>query len=110
MIRKKLQGYKKQDSVYEIFSPIHFITEEKVIEKLEACKYQCYYCNSTVKLVYGPRDSEQWTLDRINNSMGQNTDNVLISCLGCNLKRRNRDVNKFLFTKRLVIKKLDRNV
>ena len=56
---------------------------------------------------YGKRDPKQWTLDRIDNTMGHNTNNVLISCLACNLKRRNRTVEKFLFTKQLTIIKAE---
>lgn len=104
-IHKKLNGYKSQDEKVEIYSKHYFITADQVLEKLVACQYKCYYCNMDVKIEYTTRDMEQWTLDRIDNRMGHNTDNVLISCLGCNLKRRNRTVEKFLITKRLIIEK-----
>ena len=51
------------------------------------------------------RQMNQWTLDRIDNNFGHNKNNLVISCLECNLKRRNIDKDKFLFTKRLNIKK-----
>jgi hypothetical protein len=105
-ILKKLRGYKAQDDKYEIYSVHHFIKPEQVADKLETCNYKCYYCNESVKTEYSCRDMLQWTLDRIDNTMGHNTNNVLISCLGCNLKRRNRSVKKFLFTKQLVIQKI----
>lgn len=104
-ILKKLRGYKSQDDKYEIYSSIHFITLDQVTEKLNKCDYTCYYCKEPLKMEYEARDMKQWTLDRIDNTMGHNTSNVLISCLGCNLKRRNRSVKKFLFTKQLVITK-----
>ena len=44
-------------------------------------------------------------LDRINNDLGHNKDNVKIACLGCNLKRRRLNMDKFLFTKQLKIQK-----
>ena len=53
------------------------------------------------------RQNNQWTLDRIDNSCGHNIDNVLISCLECNLKRRDMDKDKFYFTQNLQIKKID---
>ena len=105
-IIKKLNGYKSQDEKVEIYSEYHFIKPDEVVEKLMACEYSCYYCKQKVKMEYTKRDMEQWTLDRIDNTMGHNTKNVLISCLGCNLKRRNRTVEKFLFTKQLVIQKV----
>jgi hypothetical protein len=104
-ILKKLRGYKAQDDKYEIFSDYYFIKPEQVLEKLVACDYTCYYCKQPVKTKYTCREKDQWTLDRIDNTMGHNTTNVLISCLQCNLKRRNRPVHKFLFTKQLVIQK-----
>jgi len=105
-ILKKLRGYKSQDLKFNIYSDFYFITPDLVQDKLTQCNYTCFYCKNTVKTEYFKRDSLQWTLDRIDNTMGHNKDNVLISCLGCNLKRRNRTVDKFLFTKQLIIKKI----
>ena len=106
MIAKKLHGYKSQDKKFEIYSDYHCIKRDEVVQKLKECDYTCYYCKDKVLMEYGKRDPKQWTLDRIDNTMGHNTNNVLISCLACNLKRRNRTVEKFLFTKQLKISKV----
>ncbi len=105
-MNRKLQGYKSQDKKSEIYSEYHFIKEEQVLQLLESCDFTCYYCNEKVLIHYEKGDKKQWTLDRKDNTMGHNKNNVLISCLGCNLKRRNRTVEKFLFTKQLVIQKV----
>jgi hypothetical protein len=105
-ILKKLKGYKSQDEKYNIFSDYYFIKLEDVKNKLIECNYTCYYCKLNVKMDYTKREMMQWTLDRIDNTMGHNTNNVLISCLGCNLKRRTKSVDRFLFTKQLVVKKI----
>ena len=77
-----------------------------MVQKLVESKLKCYYCKSEMTLIYEKvRQMNQWTLDRIDNSLGHNGDNVLISCLECNLKRRNTSKDKFLFTKQLNIKK-----
>ena len=47
------------------------------------------------------KQKNQWSLDRIDNDIGHNTDNVVISCLKCNLDRGTKDINKFNFTKKL---------
>jgi hypothetical protein len=105
VILKKLSGYKQQDKKNKIYSDYHFITAEQVSELLEACSYNCHYCTKPVKMEYEKREGSQWTLDRIDNLMGHNSGNVLISCLTCNLQRRNRSVAKFVSTKQLVVKK-----
>ena len=53
------------------------------------------------------RDPKQWSVDRINNDLGHNNDNYVLACLDCNLKRRCRSSDKFLFTKQLNIIKQD---
>ena len=107
-ITKKLQGYKQQDSKHNIYSKYHFITKESTIQRLVESKLSCFYCNTNLMLFYKEcKQSNQWTLDRIDNSMGHNSNNVVISCLECNLKRRNTDLKKFLYTKQLSIKKID---
>jgi hypothetical protein len=52
------------------------------------------------------REEKQWTLDRLDNAIGHTKDNVVISCLKCNLERRCLNDEKFLFTKQMrLIKK-----
>ena len=105
-IDKKISSYKQQDIDKKIYDTQHFITFETIIEKLKECNLTCYYCTHKMFLVYDiVREAKQWTLDRINNDIGHNTDNVLISCLECNLKRRRTNKDAFLFTKQLVIVK-----
>ncbi len=58
------------------------------------------------------RDENQWTLDRINNYDEHSNENTIICCLKCNLQRRRKNSDKFLFTKQLetnqiIIKKND---
>ena len=45
----------------------------------------------------------QWTLDRIDNNLGHNVGNLVISCLNCNLKRRRINKNSFMMTKNMTI-------
>ena len=110
-ISSKLNNYKQQDVLKKVYDERKLINLEQVICKLQESGLKCLYCKEEVYLLYKMvREMKQWTLDRIDNTMGHNQGNVLISCLACNLKRRNRPVKKFLFTKQLVIKKSDENV
>ena len=107
-ITKKLHGYKQQDSKHMIYSKHHFIPIDTTVQRLVESKLKCFYCEQKLMLFYKEsKQDNQWTLDRIDNSMGHNSNNVVISCLECNLKRRNTDLDKFKYTKQLHIKKLD---
>jgi hypothetical protein len=105
-LKKKISGYKAQDVRKNVLLPLKFITYEILIQKLVESKLKCYYCLNEMALIYeNVRQMNQWTLDRIDNNLGHNSDNVLISCLECNLKRKDMNKDKFLFTKQLKIKK-----
>jgi len=80
----------------------NLITLDNVIEKLVSCKLKCYYCNKNMKLFFEKvRDEEQWTLDRLNNYDEHSNENTIVCCLKCNLQRRRKNSDKFLFTKQL---------
>jgi hypothetical protein len=105
-INKKLSGYKSQDQKKKLFCNDKFITFEQTLIKLKECNLTCYYCANPIYIFYEiVRENKQWTLDRIDNSLGHYNDNVLISCLECNLKRKTTNKNYFLFSKQLVINK-----
>ena len=68
------------------------------------CEFKCEYCANEILILYDLcREKYQWTLDRIDNMKGHNLDNVLISCLDCNLKKKKQNMAAFLFTKNLKI-------
>jgi 5-methylcytosine-specific restriction endonuclease McrA len=71
-------------------------------------KLKCYYCKSLCELIYKDIFAKnQWTLDRINNKKGHNYDNVVISCLDCNIKRGDMDSERFKKGKEIkVVRKL----
>lgn len=105
-IEKKLNNYKQQDITKDIYDSNNIITLEETVSKLQESHLLCYYCNKEMFIIYEiVRESLQWTLDRIDNSLGHNKDNVIISCLHCNLKRRKQSKDAFLFTKQLQIVK-----
>jgi hypothetical protein len=105
-MQRKLNGYKGQDARHQIFSPHHFVTKEVVEGLLKEAEEKCFYCRKQMLLTgYEPRCKEQWTLDRIDNDFGHNVGNVVVSCLGCNLQRRQRSAEKFRYTKQLVLVK-----
>jgi len=103
-LERKIACYKQQDKEKNMLDFLSFITLEKVKNLLYSSNMKCFYCSCEVFLFYEMvREKRQWTLDRINNDVGHNDGNVVISCLECNLKRRTTNQDKFLFTKQLKI-------
>jgi len=105
-IEKKLASYKQQDILKKRYNELLFIKTEDTIKILYESKLQCHYCREKTFLLYDiVREMNQWTLDRIDNDIGHNEGNLVISCLACNLKRRRTGKDAFLFTKQLNIVK-----
>ena len=101
-INKKINGYKTQDKKKDRLDA-SFITFDETVEKLVTSKLKCYYCKESVVLMYKDvRQDNQWTLERIDNNICHSYDNVVISCLKCNLKRRCIDSNRFKFSKQVI--------
>jgi hypothetical protein len=107
-IEKKITSYKQQDIDKKILNNEKKINLTCIIDKLNETEIKCYYCKCEMLILYeNVRDSKQWTVDRINNDIGHNIDNFVLACLSCNLKRRCKSADKFLFTKQLNIIKKD---
>lgn len=105
-LNKKISSYKAQDIKKEIYDATKLISIDELLEKLVSSKLKCCYCNEHVKIQYNiSRDPYQWTLDRKDNNECHSNINTLISCMKCNLDRRVTDFDKFMFTKKLVIRK-----
>lgn len=107
-IEKKICSYKQQDIDKQILNNEKLINIQYIVDKLLETEIKCYYCKCKMYILYkNVRDPKQWTVDRINNDLGHNNDNVVLACLDCNLKRRCKSADKFLFTKQLNIIKQD---
>ena len=105
-INRKLYGYKSQDIDKDKFTPEKFIDVTNVIQKMIDCENACFYCKNKVQVLYEyVREPKQWSLERLDNSQGHNTDNVVIACLECNLRRKTMHYERYVFTKQLLIKK-----
>jgi glutaredoxin-related protein len=108
-LEKKISSYKQQDLIKKLYCDEKFITLYDVISKLLECNMKCYYCSCEMYILYKiVRETKQWTVDRINNDIGHNIDNYVVACLECNLKRRRKNCESFLFTKQLNINKLEK--
>lgn len=106
-LNTKINSYKQQDIKKDFHEIQNLITLDNVIEKLVTSKMKCYYCNcETLILFEKVRENSQWTLDRLNNYDEHTNSNTIISCLSCNLQRRRKNSDKFLFSKMLETQQL----
>ena len=109
-LNKKISSYKQQDIIRKLLDTEKFIDLNTVITNLYECNLECYYCKDKMFLLYEiARELKQWSVDRINNDLGHNCDNIVMACLDCNLKRRCKGADAFLFTKQLTIVKSQEN-
>ena len=103
-IEKKISSYKHQDVDKKVLNNEKLINLKFIIDKLIETEIKCYYCKCEMFILYeNVRDIKQWSVDRIDNNLGHNIDNIVLACLDCNLKRRCKTSDKFLFTKQLNI-------
>ena len=107
-LTKKINSYKTQDVKKGTYDEEKLISFEDTIQKLVSSKLLCYYCSGNIKVLFkNVREPCQWTLDRKDNDGCHSNDNTIIACMKCNLERRVTDMNKFTFTKRLKITRVD---
>tara|TARA_B100000424_G_scaffold115071_2_gene86784 strand:+ start:8055 stop:8570 length:516 start_codon:yes stop_codon:yes gene_type:complete len=105
-ISNKQKGYQKQDVEKKILNKDKLINYDQIIELLVVKKLKCYYCDGNCSLLYKKvLERKQWTLDRINNDLGHNYDNIVLCCLDCNIKRGNMNSERFKSGKTIKIVK-----
>lgn len=106
-IASKLTGYKNQDILKHRYDSSHFITFQQTIELLINCRLTCFYCRRFTSILYkSVRDGNQWSLDRTNNDLGHSHENVVISCLKCNLQRKRMSSTAFAMSKQMTITRI----
>ena len=106
-ISTKLNGYRNQDSIKNRLDAQTFITVQQTIDLLVQSNLTCLYCKCFTPILYkNVRDGSQWSLDRIDNDKGHAFDNVVISCLKCNLQRKRMSSNTFAMSKQMVLTRI----
>jgi len=99
-IRSKISGYASQDKEKKLFLRDQFIQFQQILDLFRETNMKCYYCKETTQLLYEHvREPKQWTLERLDNSLGHNHGNVVIACLKCNLRRRTMASERYVKTK-----------
>lgn len=106
-LQNKLRGYVQQDKQNTAYNVATRMKEYELIELLVGSKLLCNYCRCKVYILYKEiRQSDQWTLDRIDNAKDHSIGNCVIACYACNVQKKRMDDDKFRFTKQMkIIKK-----
>jgi len=85
VILRKIQNYKQEDKKYNRKITNDYVSIEDVKNLLIKQDNKCYVCHDNVlKKEWYPECLYQFTLDRINNKLPHNKNNVLICCNYCN--------------------------
>ena len=105
-IKKKHSSYKSQDKKKNRYDETQHITYDKLLKKIYESELKCYYCKKDLILMYkNKNEKNQWSLERFDNNLGHYETNTCISCLGCNLQRRNENHEYFKQSKQLKVTK-----
>ena len=106
-LKAKYSSYKSQDKKKKRFDEEQYITYAQLLAKIQESHLQCYYCNIDLTLVYrNKNEKNQWSLERFDNNLGHYDSNTCISCLRCNLQRRNENHEYFKQSKQWSFVKL----
>ena len=80
--QRKLVAHKRQDAAKAANLKVDHILDIK-----EAQSNHCAACNIKLLWAYQPKDTRQFSVDRLDNTMGHIRDNTRQTCLECNRKR-----------------------
>ena len=80
----KLQAYKRTDAGKGLENNLR-MKDVGALKKAQGNR--CAACNIGLLWCYAPKDTRQFSVDRIDNAKGHTRDNVRLTCLECNRKR-----------------------
>ena len=81
VIQRKLVAYKRQDAA----KGLRFnLKVDHILRLKEAQSNRCAACNIELLWAYQPKDTQQFSVDRLDNTMGHIRDNTRLTCLECN--------------------------
>ena len=88
VIQRKLVAYKHQNAAKGLRSGRGpKLKVDHILRLKEAKLNRCAACNIELLWAYKPKDTQQFSVDRLDNIVGNIRDNIRLTCLGCNRKR-----------------------
>ena len=84
VIQRKLVSYKRQDAT----KGLRFnMKVDHILELEEAQSNRCAACNIELLWADQPKDTQQFSVDRLENTMGHIRDITRLTCLECNQEK-----------------------
>jgi len=84
----KQKNYMQQDKDKKRYDAKCFIQYPEVSELISSQSCKCLYC-------WKDLINTDWSLDRLDNSLGHNSGNCVLSCINCNITRKDENFKKF---------------
>jgi hypothetical protein len=90
IISQKINNHKREDRLKgREFTEETYITPLWVAERLIRCDNRCEICQKELKIAgYEGSDTDQISVDRINNDLAHLVSNCQITCLHCNVSKK----------------------
>lgn len=84
-------AYKRQDQVkgYQGFD----LKTDHILHLKEDQHNRCAQCNIELLWAYQPKDTQQFSVDRLDNAMGHARDNIRLTYLECKINRGDAVLN-----------------
>ena len=84
VIQRKLVAYKRQDATKSLRFNLKV---DHILRLKEAKSNRCAACNIELLWAYQPKDTQRFSVDRLDNTMCHIRDNTRLTCLECNRKK-----------------------
>jgi len=96
-------GHSRQtDKKHNRYDPVKFIDTDFLKGLVEDSDKKCVYCKCDMQFL--ERNKTLCTIERLDNELGHNKDNVTLACFGCNTERQNcHTFEEFIAIKQLQI-------
>jgi len=103
-IARWISKSRSTDKKYNRYDPVKFIDTDFLTGLVEDSDLKCVYCKCDMH--FEERDKNLCTIERVDNELGHNKDNVTLACWGCNCERSQRlTFEEFIAIKQLQITK-----
>ena len=90
-IARRIEGHKIYDQNNDLYNEEQFIDVDNIKALIHKQYNSCYYCRKPLTYSIRGVKTTNMSIDRIDSSVGHIKKNVRISCLHCNVIKKNRD-------------------